>query len=72
MDTCITYKGACSLLIHLLAESKDTEEVAEGTGQAVRTDETIVKAGREFSVGYSDDFISALREHQAVSDIWFN
>ncbi|HCS35898.1 MAG TPA: DNA polymerase III subunit alpha [Sphaerochaeta sp.] len=72
MDTCITYKGVCSLLIHLLAESKDTEEVAEGTGQAVRTDETIVKAGREFSVGYSDDFISALREHQAVSDIWFN
>lgn len=71
MDTCITYKGNCALLIHVLADEEEAEELTEAP--AVRKqEETVIKAGREFSVGYSDDFISALREQQAVSDIWFN
>lgn len=68
MDTCITYRGNCSLLIHLLEDTEEREDVSENP----QKDEVIIKAGREFSVGYSDEFIAAIRQHQAVSDIWFN
>jgi DNA polymerase-3 subunit alpha len=74
MDTCITYRGNCSLLIHLLEESAsqddNSEDSTEGTSKP--TEETMIQAGREFCVAYSEDFISSLREHQAVTDIWFN
>ncbi len=71
MDTCITYRGSCSLLIHLLEDKEVGDESVE-EDPVTPKGETIIKAGREFAVGYSDDFIAAIRQHQAVSDIWFN
>lgn len=70
LDTCITYKGGCSLFIHLRADLDESAEHAETT--VTRNEETVVKAGREFSVAYSEDLITALRELHAVTDIWFN
>ncbi|MFA5467714.1 MAG: DNA polymerase III subunit alpha [Sphaerochaetaceae bacterium] len=60
MDTCITYRGSCCLYIHLLEEENGGKK------------ENIVQAGREFAVGHSEEFITAIKQHQAVSDIWFN
>ncbi len=60
MDTCITFRGNCSLFIHLIEEDEEGKR------------EEIVRAGREFAVGHSDEFIEAIKQHQAVSDIWFN
>jgi len=71
MDTCITYKGACRLLLHVVEDLQDIEETAEGSVPASHS-EAVVRAGREFSVGYSGEFISAMKEHPAVSDIWFD
>ncbi|HLW22644.1 MAG TPA: hypothetical protein VKZ39_05630, partial [Sphaerochaetaceae bacterium] len=71
VDTCITYQGNCSLSIHLLEDEASEEEVSEENTDPTG-EETVIKAGREFSVAYSEDFMASLREHQAVSDIWFN
>ena len=30
------------------------------------------RAGREFAVGHNDEFVEAIKQTQAVSDIWFN
>lgn len=70
LDTCITYRGNCSLLIHLIGHRNEAEESFEAIEST--QEETVIKAGREFSVGYDEDFMGALREQQAVSDIWFN
>jgi DNA polymerase-3 subunit alpha len=72
VDTCITYRGPCSLFIHLLEDAVETEEVPDDTDVTSVHAETLIKAGREFAVAYSDAFIGSLKEHQAVSDIWFN
>jgi hypothetical protein len=58
------------LFIHLRADLDESAEHAETT--VTRNEETVVKAGREFSVAYSEDLITALRELHAVTDIWFN
>jgi DNA polymerase-3 subunit alpha len=71
VDTCITYRGPCSLMIHLLEDNSVAEESVEESMEKQQA-ETMIRAGREFSVTYSDEFIASLREHQAVSDIWFN
>lgn len=72
VDTCITYRGNCSLMIHLVEDNSVIEETPEEPlGERIQ-DETMIKAGRDFSVAYNDEFIASLREHQAVSDIWFN
>ena len=71
LDTCITFRGPCTLLIHVIDEQEETMENSDPTPNAVRS-ESIIQAGREFTVGYSTDFISTLRENQAVSDIWFD
>lgn len=71
VDTCITYQGNCSLSIHLLEDEASEEDVSEENTDPTG-EETVIKAGREFSVAYSEDFMASLREHQAVSDIWFN
>jgi DNA polymerase-3 subunit alpha len=60
VDTCITYSGPCTLNIHLITDVNKKE------GK-----KTLIKAGRDFSVACSKDFIDALKEQPAVSDIWF-
>jgi len=72
VDTCITYRGPCSLFIHLLEDAVETEESPDDSDVTSVHAETLIKAGREFAVAYSDAFIGSLKEHQAVSDIWFN
>jgi hypothetical protein len=58
-------------MIHLLEDNSVAEESLEDSMEKQQA-ETMIRAGREFSVTYSDEFIASLREHQAVSDIWFN
>ena len=60
MDTCITFRGNCSLFIHMVEEDEEGKR------------ESIVRAGWEFAVGHNDEFVEAIKQHQAVSDIWFN
>jgi DNA polymerase-3 subunit alpha len=67
MDTCITYPGTMSLILHLqedqiVEEQEESEEVKK---------ETIIKASRDFSVTYSQEFISAMQEYKAVGEIWY-
>ncbi|MGI6433474.1 MAG: DNA polymerase III subunit alpha [Sphaerochaetaceae bacterium] len=69
MDTCITYKGDCSLFLHLVDEQKE-DDIQEDQ-QTIRT-ENIIKAGREYAVQYTDEFVEQLKKHQAVSDVWFS
>ena len=71
MDTCITYSGSCSLMIHVIDEMEEPVENSETAPATTRTD-SIIRAGRDFAVGYSQDFISVLKEQQAVSDVWFD
>ena len=72
VDTCITFRGNCSLTIHLIEDQNEIEEVLEESTEQKNQGETVIQAGREFSVAYSNEFIESLREHQAVSDLWFN
>lgn len=69
-DICITHKGPCTLLFHIIEEQHDVTENLE-VSQPVRK-ETVVRAGRDFAVSYTDNFFSALKEYPAVSDMWFN
>jgi len=71
LDTCITYRGSCTLLLHIIDEQDIPSENADNPPTTTRS-ESIIRAGRDFAVGYSTDFISALKENPAVSDIWFD
>jgi len=71
MDTCITYRGNCTLMLHLVDEQEEVGENAEGAPVQTKTD-TVIRAGRDFAVGYSTEFVALLREQQAVSDVWFD
>ncbi len=57
-DTCLSWGGNCSLLLHFREEG---EELG-----------TIVECGREFSVRYCDDLVQALQENPAILHIWFD
>ena len=72
VDTCITYRGNCTLIDHLNEDNSIEEEPGEDQPEGAPKEETAIRAGREFSVAYSDEFIASLKTHQAVSDIWFN
>ncbi len=65
VDTCITYNGSLPLTLHVIEESSSEEE-----GELTKK-EHVIQAGRDFSVLYGNDFIDAIKEYQAVSDVWF-
>lgn len=67
LDTCITHKGNCSLYLHLIDE-KRKENNNNGTPSKR---ETLIKAGSDFNVAYSEKLIKELEELQAVSEIWY-
>ncbi|NCB01891.1 MAG: DNA polymerase III subunit alpha [Spirochaetia bacterium] len=69
MDSCITYNGPLSLILHVkenIIEGEEGEEEA-----SMSQNEHIIKAGRDFSVAYSPEFITTMRGYQAINDIWF-
>ena len=57
-DTCLSWGGSCSLLLHFQHEG---EELG-----------TTVACGREFSVRYCDELVTALQENPAILHIWFD
>ncbi|MDC7248063.1 MAG: OB-fold nucleic acid binding domain-containing protein, partial [Sphaerochaetaceae bacterium] len=67
VDTCISFPGPLTLMIHV----HDELPVEEQEDSPNKKKDTIIKAGRDFSVAYRPDLESAIREFQAVDDIWF-
>ncbi len=70
MDSCITYTGPLSLLLHIKESALETEE-GDGEEKKKVEIERVVRAGRDFAVAYSPEFIAAMKEYQAINDIWF-
>ncbi len=57
-DTCLSYGGSCSVLLHFKTEGESMP--------------LVVECGREFSVRYCDEIEPALRENPSVLNIWFD
>ncbi len=70
IDSCITYNGSLSLILHVKENLIESEE-HEGEQMQKVEREQVVKAGRDFAVAYSPEFIATMKEYQAVDDIWF-
>ena len=67
-DICITYSGPCSVLLHIMEEpTLHTEQQQEAHAKT-----TVIRAAREFSVGYDEHLIADLKENQAVASVWFD
>ncbi len=69
MDSCITYNGNLHLFLHVKDNIVDSEETDDESQKEQH--EQVVKAGREFSVAYSPEFIATMKDFQAINDIWF-
>ncbi len=69
MDSCITYNGNLHLFLHVKDNIVDSEETDDESLKEQH--EQVVKAGREFSVAYSPEFIATMKDYQAINDIWF-
>jgi len=70
MDSCITYTGPLSLVLHIKDDIIESEEI-EGEEKKIAKKEQVVRAGRDFAVAYGPEFISAMKEYQAIDEVWF-
>jgi len=68
VDTCITYSGSLPLTLHVIEEQSAG---SDGGEEEITRREHVIRAGRDFSVLYGNEFIHAIKEYQAVSDVWF-
>jgi len=72
LDTCITFQGPCSLLLHIVDEQEVPGENGDtGTTTIVRN-ETVIRSAREFSVSCDDQLVATLKENPAVDAVWFD